>query len=474
MKKLILCFDGTWNDIDAPHATNVAKIAQSVSRADEDGNGQLIYYDSGVGTFDFEGRTSDVANLLSGALGWGLRENIEEAYAWLVLNYEPGDSIFVFGFSRGAFTARSLCGLVRNVGIVDRRHLRNLHEAMELYISREPDASPDTDYCREFRRQRQTGTCLQRDRDWLVANYPDDGHERDAAIQISYLGVWDTVGALGLPVPDAVSDWVNEEYGFHDTRLSTFVERARHAVAADEERNTFSPALWSNIDELRQNFGDRYDEKIFPGTHSSVGGGGPIVGLSDAALQWVLQGAQAAGLRFDDDEDSPIYRLQPNHLASIHNVPDKVDFSLKDWLIGVGTSVREFPHLTADDLHDSVINRYHDPRTKNLPDGEYRPPSLKVIFEDIENRKIEIKANLDDGDKSLLTEDGLLRLPDKEIEHIVESGDTLFDIAAKYYGDGNAYNLIFVYNFQLNLLHNADQLYLGRTLKIPIYEDAAL
>ena len=468
VKRLVFCFDGTWNEIDRGDATNVAKIAQAVSLADE-GVAQIVHYDEGVGTFDFEGDLSAIANQLSGAFGWGLQQNIIEAYTFLILNYQPGDEIYVFGFSRGAFTARSFCGLLRNVGVVDRRHLPNLREAIDLYISRDADASPDTDYCRKFRYDRQNGVCLARDRDWIERNYPEEQHHQKIDLTVKFLGVWDTVGALGLPVPKAVEELVNKEYGFHDTRLSTFVERARHAVAADEERRTFTPTLWSNIDDLRTEYGDCYDEKIFPGTHGSVGGGGPVVGLSDAALEWVYRGAEAAGLKFDTDAGSPLFRLQPNHQASLHNVTDKHDFNLKDWLMGVGTETREFPNLTADDVHQSTIDRFNDERMKNTSDGEYRPKSLESIFEDLKNRRTEVKGVLDEEHFDFIDSEGLLKLPTDVRTHKIQPNDSLRAISRKYYKTYEKDDLIFAYNLQIGRLHNKNKLYVGREIKIPFY-----
>lgn len=469
MKRLVFCFDGTWNEIDSGDATNVAKIAQAVSLSDGDIS-QIVHYDEGVGTFDFEGDLSDISNRLAGAFGWGLRQNIVEAYTFLILNYQPGDEIYVFGFSRGAFTARSFCGLIRNVGIVDRRHLVNLRDAIDLYVSRDPDASPDTDYCRQFRYDRQSGVCLKRDRSWLEKNYPLEKHEEKVDIGIKFLGVWDTVGALGIPAAGPVEDWVNEEYGFHDTRLSTFIEFARHAVSADEQRRTFTPTLWSNIDELREGYGNRYDQKIFPGTHGSVGGGGPVVGLSDAALEWVFRGAESSGLKFDKDKGSPLYRLQPNHLASLHNVPDKTDWTWGDWLMGIGTSTRSFPNLTADDVHQSLIDRFNDERTCSIPDGEYRPESLVPIYSDLQNRRVSIKGLVDENDMNLIGGDGLLIPPRKVDDYRVQMKDTLQKIAKKFYGDSSKHKILFAYNRQIGLLFDKDKIYLGGLIKIPYYD----
>lgn len=469
MKRLVICLDGTWNQIDSGDATNVVKMAQAVALSDGDTK-QVLYYDEGIGTEDGEGVLDEVSNYWDGAFGHGLMKNLTDAYSFLVLNYEVGDEIFVFGFSRGAFTARSLCGLIRNAGIVDRRHLVNIREAINLYVSRKATESPDSDYCRRFRNERQTGICLSQDLDWLWQNYPEQDHDSKMILKVNFLGVWDTVGALGLPVPDELKHVFNKKYGFHDTNLSTFVHSARHAVSADEKRNTFSPTLWANIDHLRSEYGDRYDEKIFPGTHSGVGGGGPVVGLSDISFEWIFRGAEAAGLVFDKTDGAVIYRLQPNHLASLHNVRGKTNWSAKDWLMGVGTSTREFARLTADDLHESIIHRYHDDRLRRLPDGEYRPDSLSIVFNEIEDRKLEVKGVIDDRFNDLFDDSGLLVAPARIISHTIVVGEDLSTISEFYYRQASFADLIFAHNYQLGRLHNKSQLYVGREIQIPFYD----
>ena len=438
MKRLVFCFDGTWNKIESEHPTNVARIAQAVSRKDGDVT-QIVHYDEGVGTSDFGEILGKIGNYAGGAFGFGLKENIIEAYTFLVFNYEPGDEIYVFGFSRGAFTARSFCGLIRNAGIVDRRNIHSIRAAVELYVSREKDDSPDERKAREFRYHHCSGNCIESDIEWLANQYPDEDHSARVPIQITYLGVWDTVGALGVPVIGRVSAAINDDFEFHDTELDTFVLRARHAVAADEMRNTFAPTMWSNIDQLRRDFPDRYDEKIFPGTHGSVGGGGPIRGLSDAALEWVYLGARDAGLAFDTDDGSPLYDLRPWPYASLHNIVGKTEWSLGDKLMGAGIGLRQFERLSIEDIHPSIMHRWHDPQGKNRrPDGEYRPWSLEPIWKDIENHKEEFKfdPNNELFDGILDEEAGLLIPPEFTSKHVLTPKDTsLGKVAVQYYGE---------------------------------------
>jgi uncharacterized protein (DUF2235 family) len=299
MKRLVFCFDGTWNRIDSACPTNVVVTAESVLPLTPGNVAQLIYYDEGVGTGKWE-------RFRGGIFGSGLVKNLADAYRFLIFNYTPGDEIFVFGFSRGAYTARSFVGLLNNCGVLLRRHAGRVSEAIERY--RERDDSPAyRERMNHFRWEHSPTVCVSAEEDrWrakeCIGYGPGDAHH----LRIRYLGVWDTVGALGIPTRSAWFHWVNKEHQFHNTTLSEFVMSARHAVAIDERRKDFEPTLWNNLLELAGSSSKSaeavdapYQQKWFPGTHSSVGGGGERRGLSDQALDWVLDGARHAGLALD-------------------------------------------------------------------------------------------------------------------------------------------------------------------------------
>lgn len=215
-KRLVVCCDGTWNFADQPSKTNVAKIALSVRPGSAAGREQRVYYHSGVGTLRQE-------RLRGGAFGMGLSRNVLDAYRFLVESYEPDDDLYLFGFSRGAFTVRSLAGLVRNSGILRRDHVDRTREAWALYRDRieRPTGAATTLFRRTYARE----------------------------TPIRFIGVWDTVGALGIPTPDAAClrptvDRFNRRWAFHDTELSSWIAAAFQALAIDEERSAFRPALW--------------------------------------------------------------------------------------------------------------------------------------------------------------------------------------------------------------------------------------
>lgn len=280
-KRLIVCCDGTWNSLlgarDATGLTNVARLYLSLPPTGADGARQITEYVPGVGTGPFE-------RLRGGAFGFGLSRRVKQAYRFLVDNYEPGDELWFFGFSRGAFTARSTAGFVRKCSILRREEAGRVGEAYRLYRARGPRNHPDADGPRAFRERY--------------------GHP---AMRIRFVGVWDTVGALGFPV----SQWnplgaLNARWAFHDTTLSSWVEQARHAVAIDERRGPFRPTLWQ-LSEKSTPMSQTLQQAWFCGVHSDVGGGirakpgddGDAAGLSQVAFAWMLREAESAGLAVD-------------------------------------------------------------------------------------------------------------------------------------------------------------------------------
>lgn len=310
MKRIAIFCDGTWNTSDAKYPSNVVKLSLAAQRTCDDAVQHIIYV-SGVGS----GRGStDLSKRIDrwggGLFGWGLTDNLEDAYRHLAFSYEPGDALFVFGFSRGAFTARSLCGLIRSCGIPTRERVAHIPDAIDRYRSREESTHPDHPESFRFRQGFAPWVNTSRKESaWRAEN----GHDAGRDLRITYLGVWDTVGALGVPRMVPLAPQLNQKYQFHDLELSSSVRSARHAVAIDERRVTYPPALWSNLEELnaRQPERDRpYRQEWFPGDHGSVGGGGDIVGLSACALRWVVEGAVEAGFCVEPGEMDRLRALE--------------------------------------------------------------------------------------------------------------------------------------------------------------------
>lgn len=470
MKHLAFCFDGTWNTLDSRYPTNVARIAQSISHATRPAGAvtapvpQFIYFDNGVGT-DWWTR------LAGGVLGLGLTENIIDAYHALVLNYEPGDKLYVFGFSRGAFTARSFVGLIRNCGILSRRSLPQIAEAVRLYRSRDADASPNAEAIRTFRLQHCPQLCLPGDRAWRDRQYPGHTPADAVDLQIDYLGVWDTVGALGIPKALKLR-LVRDTYRYHDTTLSTVVKRARHAVSADEQRRTFEPTLWTNLDDL--NAPDpghpRYEQLIFPGTHGGVGGGGPIRGLSDGALEWVFRAAREEGLDFDLDEESPVFTILPDHRAQLFNETGKMAWSFRDRLMGTGLRPRAFGASNMLDLHETTMWRYCTPPATLPERAAYRPASLEHLWTALDAECVRGAEPVEQKAAA----DPLAGRPLRGVRsYRIKPRDTLSSIALHELGGAEHAALLFAHNRRLGILFDPDKIYAGSHIEIPDYAPAA-
>ncbi len=302
MKRIVIFIDGTWNRPDAEYPTNVVRLARCVQHRTDSGMPQVVLYTAGVGSGagnNWLGRIMD--RVFGGTLGWGLLSIMEDMYRQLVFAYEPGDEIMVFGFSRGGFAARSLVGFIRSAGICSREKLRDIPLAVERYVSRAAQTHPRTEESYAFRLGFSPDVVTSNEeRKWRQHN--GHRHEDVVDLKIAYLGVWDTVKALGLPAKLPFAERFNRNYAFHDAKLSSMVLAARHAISIDEKRATFPAMPWDNMQDLNikyAHFVPEYLQQWFPGNHGSVGGGGRRTGLSSISLNWVMLGASKAGLAID-------------------------------------------------------------------------------------------------------------------------------------------------------------------------------
>lgn len=312
-RTIVLLSDGTGNSSSALFKTNVWRLYQALDLTDP--NVQIAAYDDGVGTSTFKPLA-----IVGGAFGYGLKRNVQDLYAFLCRHYQPGDRIFVFGFSRGAFTARVLCGLITRIGIVkhdenDARREDKLDLAIEdAYLAYRKNFNQTGGLVPFLRRSRDKLICLKRR---LFRQQQPREVQYHRNVPIEFIGVWDTVAAYGMPLDEltrAVDDWI-WPLSMPNRILSPKVQRACHALAIDDERESFHPLLWTeeqhphhvtNDDTSTSTHVDeeRISQVWFPGVHCDVGGGYPDDAMAHVTLDWMMarlaawQRDKGAGLRF--------------------------------------------------------------------------------------------------------------------------------------------------------------------------------
>ena len=294
-KNIVLLSDGTGNGAAKRHKTNVWRLYHALDLHRDD---QIAMYDDGVGSQQFL-----LFKLLGGAFGWGLKRNVIELYKFLCRNYaaaeseDESDRIYLFGFSRGAFTVRVLAGLIAECGV-----------CTEFGSERELHATARANYAvyREKYRGWQLSRLFPRIKDRTLLK----NRSRFAAAvrpKIAFIGVWDTVDAYGLPVDELAELWDRFIFPmrFRDRLLTERAQKACHAVSIDDERHTFHPVLW---DEREEDDSTRIEQVWFPGVHSDVGGGYPRHELALVSLDWMISkvesvhgGSDGAGLSFLSD-----------------------------------------------------------------------------------------------------------------------------------------------------------------------------
>ena len=462
-KRLVFCFDGTWNQLSADRPTNVVQLAQMVVPITRDGTPQIVYYDEGIGT-----NMNRLLRLRDGAFGRGMLKILREAYRFLIFNYEPGDEIFAFGFSRGAYTARSFVGFIRHAGILAVDNATVIDQAIAIYRGADAGSGIESPAGLEFRAKYCPGVCVSAaDRDYRKAKLPGFDPEKVPILTIRYLGVWDTVSALGLPdfIPGA--KLFNAKHGFHNAVLTSKIKAARHAVAIDELRPTFRATLFSKakVDELNARLRRKgeapmpdwlppYQEKWFPGVHGAVGGGGGLHGLSDGTLEWVLQGARRAGLELRGQIDHPGFRLRPDPFEPVFNEP-KVPLLRRGpigWLRSL-PGPRQGP-TSLTELALPALRRWHaDPA--RLPERKpYRPGALAGLADKIDNWPYRSPPEWK-GAEAVKLED-----------YAIRQGDTLGKLAKIRLGDRKRWKELFELN--RDRIDDPDALAIGLEIRLPV------
>jgi hypothetical protein len=361
-KNIIVCSDGTGNTAIKGRGTNVFKLYESLDlthhHIDPNLTPQIAFYDDGVGTQRFA-----PLKLLGGMTGFGLSRNVKNLYKEIVRVYDPGDAIYMFGFSRGAFTVRTLAGLIADCGLLDPSKIET---ASKLNSA--------VDYAYGIHRQHYRPKLWE-----LIFGKPNLNKPRlpkeifhNFDVPIKFIGVWDTVDAVGLPFHAAdLLNAVIYRFKFPDQRLSDIVEHAAHALSVDDARISFTPVLW---DESMEKTG-RIEQVWFSGAHSNVGGGYPKQGMSLVALDWMMDQAERAGLRFLPG-DRAFYREHAN-----------VDDKLYDPRRGLGAFYRWQPRKihsicskagVEPRLHVSVLERVAHGTESYAPGNLPKSPTVCI------------------------------------------------------------------------------------------------
>ena len=257
MKRLVCFFDGTWNKPEDADQTNVVKLQRAVLAVDAGGIRQVVHYEIGIATESALGQWSFAV----GAMGFGVGSRIQGGYRFLCESYEEGDEIYLVGFSRGAFEARSLAGMIALTGLSRSAAPEAIAEAWDCYERNKLARNPA-----RVKVLRAT------------ARFP---------VRIKCVAVWDTIGNLGVPF--VKKGLIKELLGFHDTQAVPNGGCRPHALSIDEPRGPFEPTLWTVRRGASLPPGQIVEQVWFPGCHANVGGGYKDCALSDVALLWMAE-----------------------------------------------------------------------------------------------------------------------------------------------------------------------------------------
>jgi uncharacterized protein (DUF2235 family) len=338
MKRLVICADGTWNFRDQVddetklrHATNVTKLARAVFPRTSKGVDQIVIYHDGVGT------NKGLDHVVGGATGDGIEANIRDLYRSIAYNYSDGDELYLFGFSRGAYTVRTLAGFMHHLGLLqkcDDFFVPDLFRAYEAIKNLDAvKADPD------FRNLHAVRPCPA----------------------IKFIGVWDTVGALGAAGP--LGNLLNgNRFAYHDIELNSDILNAYQALALDERRVPFKPSLWTRPDGWKGNL----EQTWFVGVHCNVGGGYSPDGLANEALHWLIEKAEGFGLEVDD---AYLTYFRPCFNSNLNDSMSMLYRPFGEYVRPVGEH-----RADGEQVHQSVVDRV------KLTECNYSPKNMQPVM----------------------------------------------------------------------------------------------
>lgn len=382
-KNIVICSDGTGQKGGYGSDSNVYKLYKAVDLHSGDKK-QITFYDNGVGTSEnnSDSKVNKLQRAISGGFGFGFEENVCDLYRFLAKHYEVGDNIYFFGFSRGAATVRACVGFIHHCGLLDKKQAASntefenlLQKTLKAYQQCEKNPA----LAAEFKKSHAVH---------------DQQHAPNGDLMVHYVGVWDTVSALGFskdwsllldPIFEALdrlSD-LRWPHNFYDDELNKQVKYAYHALAIDDARKTFSPMVW---DESR---GNVVEQVWFPGVHSNVGGGYPRTGLSDVAFDWMLTRAEEHGLILIPD-DLAVIKAHANPNGKLFNSRDLFGMYYRYQPRNL-VSLCDKKLAGAIKVHSSVLERMKAETAGYAP--SYIPAEFDVVKTDLNapSQKVSIK-----------------------------------------------------------------------------------
>ncbi|NEW59744.1 DUF2235 domain-containing protein [Sulfurovum sp. bin170] len=335
-KNIVVFADGTGQEGGRGNNTNVYKLFNMVADRTEE---QIVFYDRGLGT--------GWRKLSGNMFGAGMDQNIKECYTFIFENYLAGDRIYLIGFSRGAATVRSLSSFIHYFGILPQSRPELIDEAYEIYKIKGSQ-----------KREKKAKIFIERNHTMWT--------------HIEFIGVWDTVSALGIPIKSvdvACQSLPFMRHRYHDFKLSPSVKYAYQALAIDDYRDTFHPVLWENEKEEYQEI----EQVWFVGSHTDIGGGYKEQEVSDIPLQWMIARAILRGIL-----------IYPNNSVSVTpDVNGKVHDSRKDFPMNMYKKKMRRWDNERDGVikvHESVLERVFD-----VDGNPYKPWVLENEYEIVKN-----------------------------------------------------------------------------------------
>lgn len=359
-RNIALFLDGTWNTLW--DNTNVWRLKSLCQQNNE----QLVYYSKGVGTQ--KGWQNWWEYLIGGGIGYGIDQEIIDAYEWLVEHYREGDHLYIFGFSRGAYTARSLSGLISKCGLLRAGSPLSVNQLFDRYKTK---GARTIRALKDLEEKGQKNTFSTED-NWML--------KYCTAPAIWFLGVWDTVGALGIPLGD-VPSISTDSYKFLETDLRINNDRAYHALAIDEHREKFAPTLFTRSKNSTQPPRplNQVEQRWFVGAHANVGGGYENDLLAQPALMWLMEKAKEHGLAFADTVsiDGDLYKapITDSYAAFLWGIYKFLPFTHRYYREIDGRPIVSNPQEESENINETIdVSVFHRWRT----DSSYRPPNLKT------------------------------------------------------------------------------------------------